>query len=221
MSAGPVIPSLARVVRGLLLLFWAVPGVLLTDTGTALDLAWRRFGHAPAMIAAGVLVYGLTQLRQFQPGERVWQHAIERALLLAFILFALAPTPLWWSRAPEESFFAHGMLVLVFAGLTFLVALNDVLRRLADMLPDETLRSETRFFTRLNTAVLLVLGLGVAVWFGLGLWPNPPDSVSYARYLLDITRPWLLIMATLLPVALTMTLLWKTKDVILHSVFRG
>ncbi|MEN9678457.1 MAG: hypothetical protein RIS76_4353, partial [Verrucomicrobiota bacterium] len=52
MPGGNVIPMLARVVRGLLVLFWAVPAVLLTDIATSLDLAWRQFGYAPTVIAA-------------------------------------------------------------------------------------------------------------------------------------------------------------------------
>jgi hypothetical protein len=67
--------------------------------------------------------------------------------------------------------------------------------------------------------LVAVLAAGVGAWLGLHRWPHPPDSLAYLRSLLDVTRPWLLIMATLLPVALTMTLLWKTKEVILHSVF--
>lgn len=205
----------------MLVLFWAVPGVLLADIAMALDFAWRQFGFAPTVIAAGALVYGTRELLCFQPRERVWRLALDRALLLALILLALSPLPVWWSRAPAEGFFGQGMVVLVFAGLSFLVALNDVLRRLAAMLPDETLRSETRFFTRLNTGFLIALAAGVGLWLVLHLHPPTDSSLLSLRFFLETTRPWLLIMILLLPVALTMTLLWKIKGVILLSVFRG
>lgn len=221
MSGSNVIPTLARVVRGLLVLFWAVPGVLLADIAVALDFAWRQFGFAPTVGAAVALVFGVSELRLFQPRERVWRLALHRTLLLALILLALSPLPIWWNRAPEEAFFAHGMLVLVFAGLAFLVALNDVLRRLAAMLPDETLRAETWFFTRLNTGILVALILGVGLWWVLHRWPPASPLLFSLRMILESTRPWLLIMGLLLPVALTMTLLWKIKGVILQSVFRG
>ncbi len=221
MAGGSVIPTLAGVVRGLLILFWAVPGVLLADIAMALDFAWRQFGFAPTVVAAGSLVFGLLELRRFHPRERVWRHALDRALVLALILLALSPLPVWWSRAPAERFFAQGMVVLVFAGLAFLVALNDVLRRLSAMLPDETLRLETRFFTRLNTSLLLGMAASVGLWLTFRLYPPASPILSTLRLFLEATRPWLLIMALLLPVALTMTLLWKTKGVILLSVFRG
>ena len=221
MPGGNVIPMLARVVRGLLVLFWAVPAVLLADIATSLDLAWRQFGYAPTVIAAGTLVYGIQELKGFHPRERVWRHSLDRALLLGLILLALAPLPVWWSRAPVETFFAQGMVVLVFAGLVFLVSLNDVLRRLSAMLPDETLRSETRFFTRLNTGLLTALMTGVALWLLFRLFPPVSPGLITLRLFLETTRPWLMIMVLLLPVALTMTLLWKIKGVILLSVFRG
>lgn len=221
MAGGTVIPTLARVVRGLVVLFWAVPAVLLSDIAIALDITWRQFGYAPTVVASTLLAFGVIELRPFHPRERVWRDALDRALALALILLALSPLPVWWSRAPTEGFFAQGMVVLVFAGLAFLVALNDVLLRLSSMLPDETLRDETRFFTRLNTGFLVTLAAGVGVWFFFRHYPPGSPSLDTFRYFLESTRPWLLIMVLLLPVALTMTLLWKIKGVILLSVFRG
>lgn len=215
-----VIPSLARVVRGLSLLFWAVPGMLLASTACALDFGWRQFGYGPPLIAGACLVYGLTQFRYFQPEEKIWAAARHRALLLALMLLALAPVPIWWSRAPEEAFFGHGMLMLSFAGQFFLIALNDVLLRLAAMLPDQTLRSETFFFTRLNTRLILGILAAVLAWLGLPYWNQPPELLLRLQFFFEFTRPWLFVMALLLPVSFTMTLLWKTKEVILHSVFR-
>ncbi|MBN8247912.1 MAG: hypothetical protein J0L84_10765 [Verrucomicrobia bacterium] len=220
MPAGPVIPTLARVVRGLLVLFWAVPGVLLAAIALALDLSWRQFGFTPTVVAAAALVYGVGELGHFQRRERIWTRALHRTLMLALILLSLSPLPVWWSRAPDESFFGSGMVLLVFAGLVFLISLNDALRRLAAMLPDETLRSETRFFSWLNTGFLGVLAAGVALWLVLRSVPPASNWGLGLRWLLEMARPWLLIMVLLLPVALTMTLLWKIKGVILLSVFR-
>lgn len=219
MSHRSVIPSLARVVRGLTLLFWAVPGMLLASTACALDIGWRQFGHAPPVIAAVLLVFGIMQFRHFQPQEAIWTAARHRALLLALMLLALSPLPVWWSRVPQEGFFGQGLLLLSVTGVFFLIALNDVLLRLAAMLPDQALRSETLFFTRLNTRLLLAILAGVLLWLGLPYWTDPPESIIRLQFLLEFTRPWLFVMALLLPVALTMTLLWKTKEVILHSVF--
>jgi hypothetical protein len=221
MSEKTVLPSLARVVRGLVLLFWGVPALLLTTTACALDLGWRQFGYAPTAVASASLVAGLFHLRRFQARETVWVNARHRATFLALLLAGLSPTPVWWNRAPEEVFFANGMVLLSLAGVAFLIAVNDVLLRLAAMLPDQALRSETLFFTRLNSRGLMVIGLFVLLWLGLPYWDPAPEPVVRLRSLLEFTRPWLFIMVLLPPVALTMTLLWKIKEAILHSVFRA
>lgn len=221
MSEKTVLPSLARVVRGLVLLFWGVPAMLLATTACALDLGWRQFGFAPTAVASASLVVGLVHLRKFQARETVWVNARHRASFLALLLVGLSPTPVWWNRAPEEAFFGHGMVLLSLAGVAFLIAVNDVLLRLAAMLPDQALRSETLFFTRLNSRGLMVLGLFVLLWLGLPHWNPAPEPIARFRYFLEFTRPWLFIMLLLPPVALTMTLLWKIKEAILHSVFRG
>ncbi len=219
MTERNVIPSLARVARGLLLLFWAVPGMLLGSTACALDLGWRQFGYAPPLIAAATLVYALLQFRHFHPQEAVWSAARHRAMMLALILLALSPLPVWWSRAPDEAFFSRGMALLSVSGIMFLIALNEVLLRLVAMLPDQTLRSETLFFTRLNTRLLLGILAGMLAWIGLPYWDQQPELVSRLQFLFEYLHPWLFIMVLILPVSLTMTLLWKTKEVILHSVF--
>lgn len=221
MASPAVIPALASVVRGLSALFWGLPLVLLLAAKTALDDAWRTWGLLPVVLAAGLLVFGVLQLRGFQPGERIWRSALERALVLALMLVALAPVSYWWNRAPAEPFFAAGLVLLMFAGLTFLLALNQVLVRLSAMLPDETLRSETRFFARWNGRLLVAMGLVLAAYLLLSRLPRLPEELIGVWLVLDLIKSWLVLLLALLPVALTMTLLWKTKEVILAGVFHA
>lgn len=221
MSSPAVIPSLARVVRGLSALFWGLPLVLLLDAKSALEDSLRGFGFAPVMAASLLVAYGVQQLSYFQPRERIWVSAVERARLLALLLVALAPFTVWWSRQPDEPFFSQSMLVLVFAGMGFLLALNHVLVRLAAMLPDETLRVETRFFAHLNQTLLITQTLLAAAYLLLSHASHLPDSLAWILGALDLARTWLVIVLTLPPIALTMTLLWKTKEVIMTSVFHS
>jgi hypothetical protein len=220
MAQPGVIPALARVVRGLSALFWGLPMALLLNTKTALGDPWQSWGLPPLLFAAGLLVFGLFELRQFQPNERIWVSALERAQVLSLMLFALAPVAQWWNRVPDEPFFLGGLVILLFAGLTFVLALNQVLLRLAAMLPDETLRMETRFFVGWNNRFLLVLGLLLAGYLTLVRLPRVPEALLTIVVVFDLVKTWLLLLLALVPVALTMTLLWKTKEVILASVFR-
>jgi hypothetical protein len=181
----------------------------------------RPLGILPALIATGWLVYGLIQMGSFQKQERVWRSALDRATLLAVINFGLSPFLYWWSRIPTHLFFLVMVVVLALSGLLFLANVNLVLRRLGAMLPDEALRLEIKQFTTLNLNLLgfllvAVLGAGFLLfWNGQDL----PLWLKVARTVMDRTLIWLLIPLLLLPLAMTMALLWKTKEVILESVF--
>ena len=221
MAKPEVIPSLARVVRGLSALFWGLPLVLLLDAKSALEDSLRGFGFPPVVGASLLVVYGLHQFSHFQPQERIWVAAVERARLLSLLLLALAPFTVWWSRQPDQPFYTQSMIVLLFAGMAFLLALNHVLVRLAAMLPDETLRTETRFFAHLNRTLLLTQTLLAAAYLLLLRREHLPAGLAWLLSTLDLAKIWLVVVLSLPPVALTMTLLWKTKEVIMTSVFRG
>ena len=102
------------------------------------------------------------------------------------------------------------------------------------MLPDETLRLETRFFALLNRYILLVLlvvlgGYCIIIhvepdlpdqflgWL-LKISPLPPQA-NALLYFLDRAGLWIMLFFVLLPLAMTMALLWKIKEVILAGVF--
>jgi hypothetical protein len=110
------------------------------------------------------------------------------------------------------------------------------------MLPDETLRSDARLFTAFNRGLLLgILGFTIGLQLLLQLTggaPGPdaateltwlqralgiehvPDFLRALAVLLEAERQWTLTMLVLFPVAVTMTLIWKTKEAIFASVFR-
>jgi len=188
----------------------------------------------PALLATGMLFYGLTLLGRFQRQERHWITALDRVRILALINLGLSPFLYWWSRVPSHHFLGSAVQTLVVTGLLFLIGLNVILQRLTAMLPDEALRLETRLFTKVNRTILVIvlLSLGAymaAIWIAPGL----PDKVigwlldraALRRHafpivaLLDRGRHLIFILIVLLPVAMTMALLWKIKEVILASVF--
>jgi hypothetical protein len=144
---------------------------------------------------------------------------LDRAKLLALVNLGLSPFLFWSNRMPSQDFFGAMVTLLGFCALVFLSHLNLVLLRLSAMLPDETLRQEARQFTLLNRILLLgamLLALGHLVLQQFALL-----TITAGRILMVIERGglWLLILLVLLPLAMTMALLWKTKEVILESVF--
>lgn len=211
--------SLGRLVRGLSALFWGLPATLIVCVGTATAGWFKAFSIVPGLGATGLLLFGLWQLGAFQKQERSWRAALDRAQLIGLVNFFLCPFLYWWNKMPDQPFFALVVVLLALSGLLFLFNLNLVLARLGEMLPDETLRQETRQFTALNRGLLVVLLLLAAAYVFLLQMPNLPVPVLIVMVRLERMSQWSLMMLVLLPLSLTMALIWKTKEVILDSVF--
>jgi hypothetical protein len=211
--------SLGRLVRGLSALFWGLPLGLVVSVYVATN-EWGRTMHMFApVVMLGLLFYGLNLLSDFQKQERIWREALDRAKLLALVNVGLSPFIYWYSRVPDELFFNAAILILMTTGLLFLFNLNHVLQRLAAMLPDETLRTETRVFGNLNLSLLTAILLLFALFFILRQFDNLPESLDRILHIMSLLGRWLLIFLILLPMAMTMTLIWKIKEVIFASVF--
>jgi hypothetical protein len=215
--------SLGRLVRGLSAVFWGLPGALLVCVGTAYGGWFGRFGFIPPPIATGVVLFGLWQLGYFQKQERPWRGALERARLLGLINVGLSPFVFWWNQAPNARFFGIVVFILALSALVFLFNLNLVVARLGAMLPDENLRQETRQLTSLNRILLIAPVLLSAIYVVLLQKflrdRDLPTGLAMVLDFLDNRWPLLLVPFVLLPLAMTMALLWKTKEVILDSVF--
>jgi len=213
--------SLARLVRGLSALFWGLPTALVVCFYTVRVEGLKAFGVVPPMATTGLLVYGLWQMGAFQKQERVWRIALDRARILALINFGLSPFLYWWYRVPGNTFFTLMVLLMVLNSLLFLASLNLMLQRLGAMLPEEALRLEIRQFTSLNLNLLLTTGLLTLVYVGLSRFADLPLYLQAVMLVLERGAFWFLVLLVLLPLAMTMALLWKTKEVILESVFSG
>jgi hypothetical protein len=211
--------SLGRLVRGLSALFWGLPITLIVCFHTAKADSLKSFGIVPPLVTTGLLAFGLWQLGDFQKQERVWRTALDRARLFSLINFGLSPFLYWWNKVPNNTFFLAMVLTLTLSALLFLGSVNLVLRRLGAMLPDEGLRLETRQFTALNLNLLFATFVLALVYVGIAQFPNLPAWLSLTVGIMERGSFWFLILLILLPLAMTMALLWKTKEVILDNVF--
>jgi hypothetical protein len=216
--------SLGRLARGLSALFWGLPAALIACVMIIRSDYLRWSGLFPALAAISLWSFGLWQMSAFQKQERPWRSALDRARLLALVNLGFCPFLFWWNRFPGDPYFTAGVQVMAFSGVLFLFYLNQVISQLGAMLPDETLRQETRSFTVMNRGLLVVLVLAVGLHF-LFKVPEPRFPAALITALSAIERFhlrfWLLVFLFLLPLAMTMALLWKTKEVILESVFSG
>ena len=215
--------SLGRLVRGLSCLFWGLPAALVICFHAARGGNLESISAIGPSVCTGLLSFGLWQLGGFQRQERIWRKALDRASLFALINLGLSPFLYWSSKVPGNIFFSTMVAVMAANGLIFLASLNHVLQRLGAMLPDEALRVETRQFTLLNLNLLLAAVLLGASFMVLIRLPNLPLQVQLIlNVLVDRGGFWFLVLLIpfiLLPLAMTMALLWKTKEVILDNVF--
>jgi hypothetical protein len=171
------------------------------------------------MLGGAALYYGLRQLRDFQKQERIWQHALNRAEILAVINAGLAPFLFWWHRFPSIPFYVVCVVVLAFSMLLLLMQINQVLRRLCAMLPAEPLRVETKMFTALNIVLLLGVFVALAVCLGLAHAQILPRAIGRMITGDNPRGLWLILFSGLLPLAMTLAILWKIKEVIFLSLF--
>jgi len=214
--------TLGRLVRGLSLLFWGLPLALVVCFQAARTDWLHPFGPFLPAVVTGLLIYGLYHVGQFQKQERIWQNALDRAKLIALVNFGLSPFLHWWNKYPFHPLFAAMVTVLGFCALIFLSHINLVLLRLSAMLPDETLRHETKQFTAMNRGLLLaalLLSLSHLVLQRLALKTLLAGKLLILLESGSLLLTILVILVVLLPLAMTMALLWKTKEVILDSVF--
>jgi hypothetical protein len=214
--------ALGRLVRGLSTLFWGIPLALAADVQTARTDWLEALGalsFAPAFLLSGWLWYGLRQMRDFQRQERVWQHALHRAEIFAIVNTGLAPFLFWWHRFPLEPLYFVCVTFLAVSGFLFLICLNQVLRRLAAMLPDEMLRLETRTFTTINTWLLSAALGSLSVYLALTDFQGAARLIGRHGLDLPMIGEWLILFLTLMPVAVTLALLWKIKEAIFTSFF--
>jgi hypothetical protein len=211
--------SLGHLARGLSALFWGLPASLVICVETARTDWLKSFGLIPALAATGLLIFGLWQMSDFQKQERPWRNALDRAKLLGLVNFGLSPFLYWHDRMPRETFFSAAIFVLVLSAVLFLFNLNVVLKQLGAMLPDETLRHETGLFTALNRWLLALLFLLSIAYVALLHVSQMPLEFGMLILWLNRLGLWLLTFFALLPLAMTMALIWKTKETILDSVF--
>jgi hypothetical protein len=214
--------SLRKLARGLSALFWGLPAVLLISAQTARAEYLHPAEIIPALAANLLLLYGIRQMSGFQKQERPWRSALDRAWFVGFINFGLCPFLFLFNQMPWQEYFRAAILLLAVSSLLFLFNLNILLQRLGAMLPDETLRQDINQFTVLNRWLVAAFIAYIAAGIGAGLYYSdlpqrlgPQNWDIFVR--LNIAISFLL---GLSPLAITMGLLWKTKEVIFDSVFR-
>lgn len=213
--------SLRHLLRGLSAVFWGLPLALLACIPSEITIILRPLNILPAVIVTGLLLLGVFEMSRFRPQERAWQHSLDRARVFALLNFGLSPFIYFCSRMPNELYYRQMIWVMGAGAIFYVFNLNRSLKHLAAMLPDQTLREDTELFTSMNLGLIVTLVLLVGIYFGLARVNELPLEIIQFIVILEEHRRWLIIFLILLPVAMTMTLLWKIKEIVLTGIFSG
>lgn len=230
-------PNLMRglnsLVRGLTALFYALPVALLIIVWTAtrssssvpspISNLLHSLGILPALATSFLLFYGVVKLGKFQPDFVAWQKSVDHARWCGLFLIGFSPFLYWWCRLPEIPFFKVSAMALIVISMLFLAQLNVVLRRLTAILPDQTLRAETMFMARFNHVILAIVGAAEVFFYSLNRLSITAATEWLSQQHLWLLRPMEIIVLLLMvmPIAITMAVMWKIKEVILESVFQS
>ena len=221
LSKAELLRALSRLVRGLSAIFWGLPLALLICVKTATREGPDILGLAPPLLATGLICYGLWQLDGFQQRERVWNRVLDRTKLLSLVNLGLSPFTYWWALLPGEPLYAASFGLLVASAVLFLVSLNQLLGRLTAMLPDEMLRAETNLFATMN---LYLLGCAAALVTSYLLLTRAESLPLVLLRVVEIAyalRHLILVLLISVPLAITMAMIWKIKEVLLDSVIEA
>ena len=98
-----LMPTLRQLVRGLEVLFWALPFALLVCVQETMLSWWESWGIGPALAAMALLWYGTHSIGHFQKQERVWQGTVNFAQVLALLMVGLAPFLHWQQQITSDT----------------------------------------------------------------------------------------------------------------------
>ncbi len=214
-----ILKSVGRLIRGLSALFWGLPVALLSEAHTELYARAREMGVLLPLLTNGMLLFGLVQIGKFQTQERIWSKAVDRSILIGVLNLGLTPFLFFWHDFPRVPFYSFSVALLFFCGLLYLYHLNFVLKRLAFMIPDETLRHDTELFSGLNRRMLSMMMIMTLMYHGIWALPSLPSPVFILLKMIESVRPWLIVFMVVMPVAMTMTMVWKIKEILLDNVY--
>ncbi len=212
---GFAVGDVAGVMRSLSALFWGLPLTLLAFARHFLMVIPSAYDAILPPVGTVLLVFGLLRIGRFQRQERVWQEALFSSQVLGVLLLGLSPFLYMWSRVPSEPLFARAVGVLLVGSLVFLVSVSLTLARLAAMLPDAAAHSDARLFHTLTGYLASTVG---AITAGLYWRLEPPtlsDFLALPQQPVAHGLQAFVLVLVLVPVAMSMALTWKLKEVAL------
>lgn len=215
--------SLSQLVRGLTILFWGIPLTLVICVRTSVK---DKFELQPIdfwipIIATGSLLFALSYISNFRKNESVWILAIDRAKVFALINFFLSPFIYWRLKITDVPVFSVAVGIFFLSGIFFLLMVNRMIKQLSMMLPEYSFREDARVYADLNQYILMILSAILIINYIGALWGDKIKAFPSQLWVAARISQWVISFIIVAPVAMTMTLIWKAREVILSDVFNN
>ncbi|MGC8742591.1 MAG: hypothetical protein ACP5T0_01765 [Verrucomicrobiia bacterium] len=213
--------SLSRLIRGLSMLFWGLPVTLIICVKTAVK---DRFELQPLdfftpVITSAVLLFAVFFIGYFKKSERQWASLIDRAKFFGIINLSLSPFIYWRLKVPEITAFSVAVWLFFVSNVLFLLILNKIIQQLTLMLPNKTLRLDAKNYGDLNQYLLSLLLIILFLGYAGNFFKDLPESLSQFLFTMSRFYQWIMTVIIVIPIAMTMALIWKTREIILADVF--
>lgn len=207
-----------RLASGFSKLLWSIPLGLFLFTG-AIRVHWAPLIQVPSyLMAAALYCWGILTLRKTPSLTSKWRQTLHLSLVLGVLLFYFAPFIYWWERRPMIDHLAINVFAFLFAVTWILWLINALAEAIATRLEDKVFFIETRLC---RWSVGLFMILPVLTFWVMSTWRASRYGIPLSQFIQDllfVRQAYWLFAAFILPLTLTLTMVWKTRKRILTQV---
>jgi len=203
--------QLLRLVRGASRVYWGIVLALILGTQLVKVELLEAMRIPPYIVGLLLTYWGILLLYGAGPITSHWSKMSKACCFLGLILLYFTPFLYWWEQAPEEIYYAVNAFLFWSCTIFILVLLNQMASELALRTKDKLFALEAHLSV---WAVVLMLGIPLlltviyAFYFGLRHQTSP---FAHLKVLIQ-GSPGHMSIIVLLPFALTIINLWKTKQ---------
>jgi hypothetical protein len=208
--------DLVRLAQGLYFIFWGLLLVIIV-AGQILILPWLRT-FAEFFLGVGMLavLVGTWRLHQAKL-DPAWRVSTRWTLTLAVLATYFCVIFYMWRKVPLHPYLQANALGFVACGIGYLIVLSGTMAALGRGLGRSDLARESRWFGGATVTFLLLPFLASLVYMVVMAVRNSENVLLQFHDLLgQLTVPVMLIL--LLPLSLTLGLVWAAKDATLRRL---
>ncbi len=199
-------------------ILWSIPLGLMLFTGM-ISVRLTQFFQLPSYVLGGVLYFwGIITLTRVHGLSAAWRRFLMLGVFLAFLLFYFGPFVFWWMRRPATDHFAINLFGLAFSFIWLLWVVNRLAEEVAARLGDVVFIIETRLC---RWSVVGFMGLPLLVYTSYVTLSAARLDQPLSTLILDLRYiPYIhwIFAAIILPLTLTLTILWKTRQCALRQL---